>query len=193
MLKIYGTENVTLTDVDTVDGTIAVSVTGADIIATAVDGAIVVAADTTVVSLTTNTSGNITLTHVIGTNTVGTNEEGNISISSAGSILGTDAGDTDVVVDDILTMTAGLNIGTSGAANYVEVDATTLDLTTSNGGMYIEDLGAGGVGVTANSQGTGDIVMTSTEIVTLTDIDTNQGAVTVTVTGAGAVNTNYSH
>ena len=190
-IEIYGTENVTLTDVDTdldtddAGGTITVQITGADIIATAVDGGIEDATNPqTVVSLTTLTSGNITLTHVTGTNRLA--GAGNISISSAGSILtGNNDNNDDVQADDTLTMSAAQNIGTSGAANFVEVDATTLNLTSSNGGMYIEDLGAGGVGVTANSQGTGNIVMTSTEVVTLTDVDTNQGALTVTVTNAG--------
>ena len=184
-IEIYGTEKVTLTDVDTANGTIMVSVNSADIIATAVDGTINSGVAQTVVSLTTNTSGNIEVTHVNGVNSgVGA---GNVSIIAAGSVsepTTADNGVYDVRADNTLTIAAGLSIGGSDA--MIEVDAPTLDLTSGSNGIYIEDLHTGGVDVTANSQSTGNIVMTSTEAVTLTDIDTSDtshGSVTVTVTG----------
>ncbi|MFA5293623.1 MAG: filamentous hemagglutinin N-terminal domain-containing protein, partial [Phycisphaerae bacterium] len=152
-IEIYGTEDVTLANVDTIGGTITVEVAGADVIVTDVSGS-------STVDITTTGSGSV--------------------------LTGANDGTADVTAVGTLTIASGLSIGTSGAVNFLEVDAPTLDLTSGNGGIYIEDLGAGGVGVTANAQTSGDIVMTSTEVVTLTNVDTASGAVTVTVTGAGA-------
>ncbi len=146
------TDGVTLTDLDTDDGAIAINAAG-DVIATDVRAA--GSGDADDVSIVT-TAGDITFDLV---SAVGS---GDVTITaSAGSINEAGAGEAaNDITADVLTLTARDEIGGAGEAD-IETTVTSMDVSSTTAG---------------------DIVLTEANGVELTDIDTVNGAITVVST-----------
>ncbi|MBI9077596.1 MAG: hypothetical protein JEZ02_19490, partial [Desulfatibacillum sp.] len=86
-------------------------------------------------------------------------------------------------VSGIVVLTASSGIGSTGVG-FLRIDATTVNAHTDNGDIYIETAGQGGVGISAENDGAGDIFLNGgNETMTLTDIDANNGSITVTRSG----------
>ena len=108
-----------------------------------------------------------------------------LTARGATAITDGDGATTLDVTGSTVTLTADTGIGATGAANSIEIDATTLSATNaSSGGIFINDLGTGGLAVTANAATAGALeILGATEAVTLTNLDTANGAILVSLTG----------
>ncbi|MDX1454276.1 MAG: filamentous hemagglutinin N-terminal domain-containing protein [Gammaproteobacteria bacterium] len=151
--------------------------------------------------LTADAAGAITLDTTVTSLDLSTSAVGDITINE------TDA----VTVTSADTATAGsgaINITSGGAMNIVSVNAGT-SAVTLNAGAAITDGSGGGTGIiggvlTADAAGamtldtqvtsvdlstsaTGDIIVTELDAITLTDVDSNDGAINVTAGGAMTV------
>ncbi|MCO6456513.1 MAG: cadherin domain-containing protein [Pirellulaceae bacterium] len=153
---------VTLTDIDTANGSITIATGGATTV-TAIDAG----GAGSDVSLTVS-SGDITVNHV----TAGSGAAGNdVTITAqSGSILddGSNAAGSRIT-GGLVTLTATGAIGASGASNEIDTAAISLDVTAGSGG------------------GAGAIFLGELDAVTLADVDTADGSITVTTGGATTV------
>ncbi|MGV2335716.1 MAG UNVERIFIED_CONTAM: hypothetical protein LVR18_16900 [Planctomycetaceae bacterium] len=142
---------VTLTDVDTSNGSITI-IAGGTI--TATDVASLTDADANDITLTT-TSGNIAVALINAGTTAG-----DVTLIAAGSIIeaASDAGAD--ILGERLTLTAVNGIGVSG--DHIEITAVSLDATVT---------------------GAGSILLAETDAITLTDVDTQNGAITISAGG----------
>jgi filamentous hemagglutinin family protein len=179
-INIIETDAITLTDVDTNDGSITVQAGGA---ITATDVASLTDSDANDISLTT-TSGDIDVALVnagaLGDATLNANAAGAITDGGAGvtaDVLTADAA-TGITLD---TTVNSLNASTSGAGaiNITEADAITLtDVDTNDGSITVQ---AGGI-------------ITATDVASLTDssandinLTTTSGNIDVALVNAGAL------
>ncbi|MFZ2148965.1 MAG: hypothetical protein WAV28_17275, partial [Sedimentisphaerales bacterium] len=149
-IVITETDGITLTDVDTANGAITINTGNATIVT---DVAASGSGDEDDVAITA-TSGDITI------DVVSAAGSGDVTIeATAGSINETDAGDADVdITADALTLTARDEIGGAGELD-IETTVASLD---------------------ASSTTAGDIVITETDGLTLTDVDTVASDITIT-------------
>ncbi len=118
-----------------------------------------------------------------GANTV------NLAARGATAITDGDNSTTLDITGTTVTLTAATGIGATGANASIEVNATTISATNAtSGGIFLNDLGTGGVAVTANAQTAGALeILGATEAVTLTNLDTANGAILVSLTGQNIV------
>jgi len=139
-IEVFGSsEEVTLTNLDTANGSITALLTGQVLIATNV----VAVGTGQDISLSTTTSGNITLGIV--------NAADDITVSSAGAIV--DA--TGTITGDVLDLTAGGTIGASGTELTTTVATLTATATDSifvaeSNALILNSSGANAVETTAN-------------------------------------------
>ena len=131
--------------------TLDLSATGGDIVVTEADGV-------TLTDIDTTTSGNIDITvttgDVVVTDVNAANGAGNVSLTVAGAITtGADDDTADIKAGTLTIDASGQNkdIGES-ASDYLEVDATTFDIETTNstdsGSIFVENLGTAATTVT---------------------------------------------
>jgi filamentous hemagglutinin family protein len=156
-IVVTETDGITLTDVDTADGAITINSGGATVVTDVAASGSGNEDDVTIIA----SAGDVTLGAVSAAGA------GDVTIqATAGSINETGAGDSAVdITGDLLTLTARDEIGGPGELD-IETTAASLD---------------------ASSTTAGDIVLTETDAITLTDVDTADGAITINTGGATVV------
>jgi len=156
-IVITETDGITLTDVDTVDGAITINTGGATVVSDVAASGGGDEDDVTIIA----SAGDITLGAISAAGS------GDVTIqAAAGSINETGAGDAAVdITGDALTLTAQDEIGGAGE----------LDIETTVAGLN------------ASSTTAGNIVITETDGITLTDVDTVNGAITINTSGSTVV------
>ncbi len=155
VIRIDELDAVTLTDIDTANGSITITAGGA---INAVD----------VQSLTDNDANDIVLTANTGDITIGVVNagvaNGDVTITATtGSILDDTNDATTDITGDVVTLTAATGVGEVAGNGTLDTRANSLDVSvTGDGVIRIDELDA----------------------VTLTDIDTANGSITITAGGA---------
>ncbi|ACL03989.1 filamentous hemagglutinin family outer membrane protein [Desulfatibacillum aliphaticivorans] len=108
--------------------------------------------------------------------------------AESGAILGAGASHPSGTVTAGTTafLSADSGIGQAGTAKLrVDVNATTIDAVSDTGGIYLQDVGADGVTITATAATSGDIdIIGSSEDVTLGNVTATSGNINVIITGA---------
>ena len=179
---IYGLENVALTNVDTADGNIDVTVTGdvlfgdvdtvnGNITADVVGDVTMAAVDTVTGNLTATVTGDLAMQDV----STGT---GNITVDAGGRLAMTDV---DTVTGDITAAAAGDTVLTD-----VDTGNGAIDVTATGGNVVATDVetGTDGNNITLKTAVSGDVVLTHVEADTTDNATT---AETVTVEAAGLI------
>ena len=231
-IVIAETSGITLTDVDTVDGSITISAGGAivasdvaadgdgdedDVILTATSGGVTVGTvsadvlgDVTIVSadavtdtvaitadtltVKTKKNGGAAITLNTGTTDVETIDlqarDAADSADAAGAITFVDADGVDIATirtTSTASVTAGGAINDASVDTAVDVIANSLTLTAQGeiGGTRALETTVGSLD--ASSTTAGDIVITETDGITLTDVDTANGAITINTGGSAIV------
>ena len=181
-LVVQETNGITLTEVDTTDGSITIT-TGGTTIVTAVDAG-TAGSD---VSITAST-GNVTVNHV----TAGTGAAGDdVSLAAtSGAILddGSNAAGSGIT-GGLVTLTASGAIGATGANNDIDTSAVTLITTSGTGGTYVTELDgvALGSGAGGNTSTGPTVIVAGGAITTGNGITTtaNNAAIDISTTSGG--------
>jgi filamentous hemagglutinin family protein len=167
-----GGGELTLTDVSTVDGPIAISADSGNITAASVN-----AGGNYAVMLTTTTSGNVVVDSVASA-------DNTIVINSAGSIEENPDDDVDLTAVE-LDLNAADGIGVAGA---IETSATLINANTTDGDIDIDNVNSNPVTAGSLTTGSGNILFSqsgggSLEVTTASTAD---GSIGIDVTGTDA-------